>query len=379
MNAKNLSMADIINLYQTRYAQSGYPFKHSENQGKDFVETEWLKIKLKPEKTQPELLPFIITINEIFRFEIGNTQPECRLAENHMLSKRIKQDNVEELQVRTLYYYYHQFVANQNLYWEGLGRVVFCRYFYHDNDFNLYNGLVDINNCFIAIDLEQCLWPLTEKYHHGPNKIINQPKFVLTNNTPFTVEFIFSQLGQPAYLIKGKTREFIGELHKDDYEILPRINHFYPTSWFLIMPEFDAYAKSLSRNIRFLNEKHFATLKLLVTMNVKKILINLHLQNENDKNDCIDFISAQLLKLTEICKQSEAFKNYLRANHETALKTIMVEISEFFNNKAYKFADESLQQSILDIIYTDVNDQYQNLLIEMNIPQGMDYLADQVS
>lgn len=360
-----LTVGDIVNQYKNHYAESGYPFK----QTGDFVDNDWIRIKIKWESICPNLLPFIVTINEIFRFEIGNTQPECRLSDSYILSKRVKQDaDVGEFQIRTLFYYWSKLVSNQCEFWEGLGRVVFCKYLYQDNDFNLYNGLVDINQYFVGIDVEKCFWPVLEKYHNPPNHKSTDAKYVFDNNTPFTIKYAFTKSGKPIFLIPDKKRDFIGEIHKDDYESLPNLKYLYPTNWFFLSPDLQHYTKSLSSDIRFLNEKHFSALKALVTIDAKKFLIELHIDDEKDKHDAFDFVSIQLLKLTEICKQSSSFLNYLQCNRLSAMKVIINEIQQFFNNKAYNHTDTNTQLSVQEFFYCEAIHQFKNLLANLHIP-----------
>lgn len=370
MVGKELTYSDIVHLYKNKFNQTHYPFKHPANPGGEFNMYEWVKIKIKLEKIHRNLLPFIIAINEIFRFELGNTQPECRLSDTHILSKKIEQDaDVGQFRVKTLYAYWNQLVSDKNLYWEGIGRVVFCKYLYQDNDFNSYNALIDKNNYFIGLDAETCFWTVTEKYHYGPNYKPSNVKVIAHNNSPFSVSTTTTSAGKPIYLIHDKTRDFVGDLHKEDYETLPAIKHFYPCNWFFLAPELRHYTNALANNPRFLNEKYFATLKSLVTTCMKQLLIDLHIEDEKDQRDAHQLISSQLLKLTEIGKQSAAFTQYVQSNRMTAMQVVLYEISRFFNDiNAYVLADSTAQLQLQEYIYADAITQYENLLVKLNAP-----------
>jgi hypothetical protein len=374
LDVENPTLDNIVSLYKNHYAKSGYPFKQGDTPDEDFVHTDWVRISIKWPVIHANLLPFIIAINEIFRFEIGITQPECRLTDSHILSKRVKQDaDVGELQIRTLFYYWSKLISNQCVFWEGLGRVVFCKYLYQDNDFNLYNGLVDINQYFVGIDVEKCFWQVIEKYHNPPNQKSTDAKYVFNNNTPFTVKYAFTTSGKPIFLIPDKTRDFIGELHKDDYETLPNLKYLYPTNWFFLAADLKHFTQSLSTDTRFLNEKHFSTLKSLVTKNIKPFLIELHIDDEKDKQDAFDFVAMQLLKLTDICKQSSAFRNYLQCHRLAAMQVIIYEINQFFRtNKAYQIPDKKSQLAVQQYFYSHVIQHFKNLLATLNFPITID-------
>jgi hypothetical protein len=370
MIGKEMTYADIVNLYKNKFTQTSYPFRHPANPGIEFNMYEWVKIKIKSEKIHPNLLPFVIAINEIFRFELGSTQPECRLSDTHILSKKVEQDDeVGQFRVKTLYAYWNQLISNKDLYWEGIGRAVFCKYLYQDNDFNSYNALVDKNNYFIGLDTETCFWTVTEKYHYGPNHKPSNVKVLANNNSPFSVSTVSTAAGKPIYLIADKTRDFVGDLHKDDYKTLPKIKHFYPCNWFFLAPELKSFTNALANNPRFLNEKYFATLKSLVTTCMKQLLIDLHIQDAKDQQDANQLISSQLLKITEICKQSTEFMQYINVNRITAMQGVLYEINQFFNDiSAYVLEDSAAQLRLQEYVYRDAIRQYETLLIKLNIP-----------
>lgn len=370
-----ITHADIIHLYKTEYAKSTYPFIQ-DTTSRDYHASEWVKIKLKPHN-HPNLQNFVIAINEIFRYEIGSTQPEYRFSETRLLSKRVYQsDDVDPHQIRTLYYYWKEFITNPHLYWEGMGRVIFSKYIYQENDFNLYSAIIDKNNYFIGLDTEASLWPITEKYHFRPNNKFSDAKILINNNSSYPTYKTSTPNGKTFYVISGKKRNFIGELHHEDYENLPRLNHLHPSNWFLLSPELKMYAKSLSRNKRFVSEKYFSTLKFLITDCMKQLLIDLHLPDENDRRDARDLISTQIQKLTTICKHSTAFMSYLQKNYLPAIQVILYETKLFLqHNKAYVLKDKELQLQIHDYIYKCIIQQAETVIQTLNHPLTADELS----
>lgn len=366
----SLTHVDILALYQNKFKQTNYFFQETENAESEFNKYEWVKIKIKFDQIHQNLLSFVIAISEIFRFEIGYTQPEYRLSSKYILSKKVEQGNeVGQFRVRTLYHYWDKLISDKPIFWEGMGRVVFCKYLYQENDLNLYNVLVDKNDYFIGLDPETCFWSLIEKYHYGPHYKPTNTKVLVHNNTPFTAQRATTAAGKPIYLLQNKKRDFIGDMHNDDYEALPRIKHFYPSNWFFLSPELTSYTKLLSRDCRFLNEKHFSALKSLVTIDMKRLLIDLHIKDKKDQSDAFSFVSQQLKQLTKICGKSQAFMQYLQAHRVILMQVILYEINQFFKNiSAYTLEDKKSQVSIQNYIYENSINQFSNLLLTWNCP-----------
>lgn len=370
MVGTELTYADIVALYKHKFTQNAYPFKHADNPNSDFNLYEWVKIKLKLDKIHCNLLPFIIAINEIFRFEIGNTQPECRLSDTHILSKKVEQDDdVGQFRVKTLYAYWDTLIHNKNIFWEGIGRVVFCKYLYQENDFNIYNALLNKNNYFIGIDPETCFWSITEKYHYGTHYKPSNVKVLAYKPATIATYTTVAPTGNHIYLIPNKTRDFIGELHLEDYETLPNIKYFYPANWFFLTPELKYYTRALAKNKGFLNEKYFATLKAIVTICMKQLLIDLHIEDKNDNEAAQKFITSQLFKLTEIIQYSAQFMQYLQMNKILAMQTILDEMQRYFTEiKAYTLEDTAMQLRLQKYFYHDAIQQYEALLVKLNMP-----------
>lgn len=365
-----LSYMEIVEQYQKHYLVNGYPFDHEKNPDPNFEKHKWVKIPINYQNKSPSLFPFIIAISEILRFEIGFTQPQYMLSKTHILSQRVEQDDeVGEFRIRTLYSYWKRFLTEERLYWEGMGRVVLIKYIFQDNDFNLYNALVDKNNYFIAIDSDKSFWSVLEKYH-----ICRDIKIQRYNNTPYTVTDFKTPNGQMAYQIMGKKKLYIGDMHAEDYATLPLIKHYHPTDWFFLHPGLKKYSTDLSLDQRFLNEKHFATVKALVTELIKHLLIDLHIPIKQDRKLSHQFIKAQLQKVLKIAKQTEAFKQYLLQNKDKLLGVILYEAKQFLEDKNYQIGDENLKKQVHNIFHDDIIREYNKLLQNF----GEDEIAYQV-
>lgn len=349
---------DILEQFQNEYKNNGYPFDHENYPDPNFDKFQWIKIPINLQSKNPNLLPFVIAISETLRFEIGFTQPQYMLSKEHILSRRIEQDEeVGQFRIRTLYAYWKRFLTDERLYWEGMGRVVLNKYIYQDNDFNLYNALIDKNNYFIAIDADKAFWSVTEKYH-----LFRDIKIQRYNNTPYIVTDFKTPDGRLAYQIPGKKRSYIGEMHAEDYDTLPLIKHYHPTDWFFLNPEIKKYSTELSQDQRFLNEKYFSTVKAIVTENIKHLLIDIHIAIKQDRKITHQFIKTQLQKLTKIAKQNDAFKKYLQQNKYNLMPAIIHETKNFLNDKNYKISYFELHQSIIKTICDDIVLQYNKLL-----------------
>jgi len=357
---------EIAKHYKEKYAQTSYPFHLTAPISTDINLSDWIKIPVNLDRINSKLLPFIIAISEIFRFEIGITQPEYRLSTDSILSLKVKQTTALHSQkTRTLIDDWHLLTGMQKQFWEGMGRAVFVKYLFQDNDFSINNALVDKNNYFVALDPDKCFWSVTSKYHY-----FRDIKVITNNNCPFPVTPFKTAAGRPLFIIKDKHSSFIGDLHKEDYDNLPLLRHQYPSDWFFLLSELKPYSKTLSNNMRFLNEKHFSTLKSLVTKLIKNVLLELHLDDEQDKHDALALVASQLQKLSEIGKQSEKFKHYLQQHGFQAMHAVIYEIHQFIKSTHHYHLDNSeIQTAIEESIYETVIDEYTQLLSHMNFTE----------
>jgi hypothetical protein len=357
-----MSFTTIANHFKEKFSQTSYPFKHSD---KEFDSSEWIKIPFRTDRVNVKLQPFIIAISEIFRFEIGITQPEYRLADGYILSRKVKQENLSgSSQSRSLLDDWHVLTGNEKIFWEGMGRAVLVKYLFQENDFNIQNALIDKNNYFVAIDADKCFWKITEKYHY-----FRDVKILTYNNSPFPVTPFTAASGRPLFIVNNKKRSFIGDLHVTDYDNLPFLKHQYPSDWFFHLPQLKSYSSALTNDQRFLNEKHFAALKTLVTVFIKNILIELHIPDDKDKVDASSFVANQIEKFTQVCKQSMTFRDYLQKNGMAAMRAVLYEIHQFIGfNDYYRLGNSELQKEIEDVMCEQVIGEYSNLLKSFDLP-----------
>ncbi|VVC75497.1 hypothetical protein AQUSIP_07870 [Aquicella siphonis] len=370
MESKLTEQQDLFRQFQEGFGCKTYPFRQVKNKAGRFDTSDWIKIKIKHDQTHPNLLAFIIAVNEIFRFEIGHTQPEICMSETHLYSRRVPQDDsVGEYQIRTLYHDWNKMISENNLFWEGMGRVVFNKYLYQDNDFNIYNVVIDKNQYFVGLDPETCFWPIVEKYHRGKKNKPSDVKVIVYNNTPFPARMSMTSSGRPVYVIQDKRRAFIGQLHEEDYHALPELKHHYPTHWFFHTPELRSYTRALASDLRFNNEKHFSALKAIITACIKRWLLGLHIRNSQDRQDAIKYVSSQIRILTDICVKSNAFTQYIKDHRLTAVQTIVYEISRFIKqDDIYVLDDAGFQADFQNSLYQMVVFSYAQLLERLNDP-----------
>lgn len=361
---------DLFRQYTERFYRKPYPFRQIKNQAQYFDTSEWIKVKLKKEMIQPNLLAFMIAVNEIFRFEIGASQPEVCLSDTHRLARRVQQDDsVDKYQVRTLYYYWKNMIAGDCTIWEGMGRVVFNKFLYQENDFNLYNAVVDKHDYFVGLDHNASFWPIVAKYHQGKKSKPDNIKVLVHNNSPFKTISALNAVNEPIYLIREKKRDFIGTLNGDDYESLPRLKHQYPTQWYFHSPELKDYCDRISHNQRFSDEKHFSAFKAIITIDIKRWILGLHIRHINDRQDANRYVTSQITTLTEICLNSPGFIHYLKTWRTATVLAVIYEISVFFNQQAiYRLDDAAFQNRFQIGVYQTVLCRCMHLFNQLQIP-----------
>lgn len=356
------SYQEIANQFKSHFATNGYPFHFEHFPPEKFVKPDWIRIPINFKHYNAKLLPFIIASNELFRFQLAGNYPENLLNDGFIMSRRVMQDDeVGEFRVRTLHYYRNAMLGENPPIWHGMGRGIFLKYFYQDNDFNVNNAIVDKDDNFIVVDHDQCLWPVVEKYHYYKDF-----KVLTVNNYPGHVKQVKSLSGEPLYLIPDKKKNFIGKMHVKDYDVLPLLNHQFPTCWFLQEADYQGYARKLAENKMFNAEKHFATLKIFVTLNIQKLLLNLHTDNKIDLANACQFLEDQHAKLKTVCQQSVPYQQYLINSGADACAAIKQEINAFFRAYHYYYLpDQALMDRMVELMLTDSAQQFDKHLIDI--------------
>lgn len=356
------SYQEITSLYKKQFEIKGYPFHFKHFPADKYIKSDWIRIPINLKHYQEKFLPFIIASNELFRFQLVNDYPVNILSDGYILARRIQQEeDVGEFRIRTLFYYRQAMQSDTPPIWRGMGRGIFLKYFYQDNDFNITNAIIDKEGNFIVIDHDQSLWPVVEKYHH-----YNELKVLTVNNYPGPVKTVRSRSGELLYVIPDKKRGFMGKMHVRDYEQLPKLTHQHPSSWFLIEPDFQNYARILSSNAEFSREKHLAALKIHVTAQVQKLLVSLHLNSPLDIHAAHTFLDNQQARLITVFQQSPSYQQFIMNEGDSAIALIEQEIHQFFSNSHYyKLDDEVTERSVQSFIVNDCMQRVKKHLEEM--------------
>lgn len=353
---------EIAAHYKSQFTANGYPFHLKHYPADKFVKTDWIRIPINFKHHNSKLLPFIIANNELFRLQIAGNYPENLLTDGFIMARRVLQDEeVGEFRIRTLHYYRSAMLGENPPIWQGMGRGIFLKYFYQDNDFNVNNAVVDKDEKFIVVDHDQCLWPVVEKYHYYKDF-----KVLTVNNYPGHVKQVKSLNGEMLYLIPDKKKNYIGKMHVKDYDVLPLLNQQFPTCWFLQEADYQGYAKKVAEDKAFNAEKHFATLKVFVTLNMQKLLLNLHIDSKNDLTNACQFLDEQHAKLKTVCQQSIPYQQYLLRAGDAAFAEIKQEIDTFFRaHHYYSLTDHSLMNDIIEFMLTDSAQQFDKHMIDI--------------
>lgn len=353
---------EIAAHYKSHFSTNGYPFYLKNFPEGKFIKTDWIRIPINFKHYNSKLLPFIIANNELFRLQISGNYPENILTDGFIMARRVLQDDeVGEFRIRTLHYYRNAMLGENPPIWQGMGRGIFLKYFYQDNDFNVNNAVIDKDEKFVVVDHDQCLWPVVEKYHYYKDF-----KVLTVNNYPGHVKQVKSLSGELLYLIPDKKKNFIGKMHVKDYDALPLLNHQFPTSWFLQEPECQGYAKKIAEDKTFNAEKHFAALKVFITLNIQKLLLNMHIDNKIDLTNAGQFIDEQHAKLKSVCQQSLHYQQYLLNEGDAAFVTIKQEIDSFFRTyHYYSLADQALMNDIIESMLADSARQFDKHIIDI--------------
>jgi len=344
--------------------------KKSSGDSRQRTESTWLKLTNQDQVQRKRLFPLIVTAGEIYRFEIGNVEPKYRIlnqegryniitkeitagvAFHDYFQKNIDQDLIRKRNAAGWYkidsnnQYALTYVGNHFL--EGMGRITTCNYLYGEDDAHFYNAYVNQDNYFVAIDRDRSFWPITYAFHSssfGAEGEKLQQKFIYYQSTYPNVSLINAE--EERYSLSELEINNMGILCVKDYDNLPILENYFPATWGFMQRQFKPYAKKLAKNALFLNEKHFSTLKYLVTFSFKQLLINLHVSDINDATNMHQFMQERFHKLIEICKQSNAFLTYLNANRPSLMQIIFYEINTFFKDNAHYVPTENQDQHIM--------------------------------
>jgi len=352
--------------------------KLSPNKNRD--ENEWIRITntlIQPAYAEREN-KLMVLAGEIYRFEIGNTQPKYRVFKHPSGPTEIISKKLPEC---TEFYTYSDkniypnidFTANVyhgNDFFEGMGRVIFAKYIYLENDFNSGNDYLTQQNgqqYYVGIDHDQSFHPLSIDFHvnKNSNKELGYPadrndtKYVKIKIPGYVAEY---------YLVTGKQKEYIGEFDVADYDNLPFIKYYVPKNWYFMGKAEKPYFTKLGKTKLFNNEKHFSAFKMLVTPFMKTFLTEFHITHEGDKKVIHKILADRLKDLNQICEKSIDFQNYINQHYFAATKAIIYEMRLFFeDNRHYLPKDKSVWKTIWKSLSAELLKHVEALLNQLNI------------
>lgn len=371
---RNFSQENIFNIpdkgqHHSAHISKKKP-KNTANSTRDI--NEWIRIsttRIFPQYTNRANWLYMVA-GEIYRFEIGDTQPKYRIVQH---PNRLTEIITKKIPQATEFFEYFfekihpdltkdqktdSIVYKGNIFFEGIARCELAKWLYLENDGSSGNSLLNAQQYFVAIDFAQSFWPIAAKFyvHQSSEKITDYPvtredlevkRIETTDNHP------------PHYQIKGKTYEYIGELHPLDYKNLPVIQYLVPKSSDFMGDDITPYAQKLAQTQQFNNERHFAAFKALTTTFIKKYIVEYHYREQADKQHdrCAlhAILSKQFEAFTNICKQSDEFKEYIQNNYFSAAKATIYEVRQFFDeNKHYFPKDTTLWLSLWKSIAKDL-------------------------
>lgn len=303
------------------------------------------------EKTIHRQLAFNVLITEIYRAEIG---PDAHPAERILtdenkaspcrLSKSVK--NYREFHDFFWHNLFKKEIKNSfkaKDYYENTGRIVFNKRLYQENDLKFENCWVDPINRYIGV-LDPCqsfsplTLPLLPLYEHKKCKIVNfslqfhgqieesRKKDIETNPAE-----LFSQ-----WKIKDKPFNYMGEHDEKDYHSLPKVKYFIARNW-----QFNVtinYSKFLKNHRPFQNEKHFSALKSQVTYQLKHELAEIHIKDDQDRQEAHDFLDKCFANTHSDIKASTSFFTYIGKNRLKAIKAILYEELQFLVASEHYFS-----------------------------------------
>lgn len=301
----------------------------SDNRNNSF----WYVIRTKSVKSsyKDRLNHIIVAVGELFRL-LDGTLPKYRIMELENETLPIS----KEIENATLY----RNISNTE-YMEGMGRNLMGEIFYYQHDLHEGNCFVDENDYFKVIDHDRCFAPITLLMQDLWPETIDQDVVQqnIERRMPLTLE----------------DYENFPRITTDDYKGLSEGSNYTPNKW----PIDDSDAYEIAENEAFLNEKHFASIKLLVTKPLQNLILNHQIKHAEDAKRLIELLEKRISQLTMICKESEVLHEYLQTHRTNILQTLIYEINEFVKtNKHYK-------NIIPDDVLDNVIDSFNNVLTQI--------------
>lgn len=302
----------------------------------------------------------IVLMGEIYRFEIGVTQPKYRIVKNNDRSFPIT-EIVEGYQ--SFFDYACQNLTKttyaNNQYLHGLGRVSFNKWLYLENDYQFKNMCLNKDNYFVGIDHDRSLAPLVLKFKTA-YETDHLKKYLFRNYDSSVKHLSREKKDKLTWLIKDKNMTDMGDIHLDDYQYFPLITHYLATNW-----QFEAaqnYSKFLCAHPTFLNEKHFSALKSTVTQFIKRELIQLHIAHEQDQKEITELVTNRMAEMQNILTKSTDFIRYFIENGMDALHLILYEVQQFLmENKHYRYTEPDHQNTQWKKITENIIQEYNAL------------------
>jgi len=184
---------------------------------------------------------------------------------------------------------------------EGMGRSFFGKFFYIDSDFHDENALVDQEKYFYGIDPDRCFHPVTRQMH------------------------------------VNRCGEIDDAFSTSNYDCLPIVvGNLGNWPWNLPYKWVAPYMKQVAKKPTFCNEKHLSALKILITQDYQKSLVEYHIEHAEDKKAILELLERKFNDAARALAASQAFVIYVRENRVAVLQVIVFESWYFFQeNKHY--------------------------------------------
>ncbi len=337
--------------------------------------SKWYEIHntMSPTKNLKRHNALIITAGEFYRFAFGGPKYRTKKLNKKeervpILSKGI--DGFEDLfdysnqkggifnieDKRSL-----QFTEKHCL--DDMGRILLPKYLNREDDLTSQNLGVDKDKKFVAIDPGRTFAPLTNNLEEDRDNITKytayRPSLEKYSHGKWDRLKIFF------YLNDVKPDDMGTHPDVYDYDSLPALKYFLPRNWTFIK-DLPKYTKFLMNHPKFLNEKHFAALKELVTKNIKLEMIRIHTLRE-DRKSLQEQTNATLNNFLVELKKSDSFLNYLNKYRLDAVNIIFYEIREFitenshYQHRGNQAADQSQWNKIAEVVVEEFDNVLKNL------------------
>lgn len=290
---------------------------------------QWYEItnELTQEKHRTKVNQVIVATGELIR-----------LLDPYQTKYRIYQDDKQEFPIsqgiKGRQFYQRLYERNGTIYYEGMGRGFVAKLFVMDPDLHYKNILIDGDYYFHIIDHDRCFPAVTMPLH-----IKSDEKFSISQS-------------------------------QADYDSLPHLRgEFGKRAPFeLNSSEYVSsnIARELSTHPDLLNEKHFATLKIVLTEHLQSMVLNHH----DDKSDTMREVkiihAAQIQQFMKFAKNSPAFRDYVKKHRIEALYAILHEVNHFLRtNKHYIQAFGKSVEQLLQEESAAILEKYSRMLQEL--------------